>query len=182
VNFVGRSSQNLFLTYCLFLLSQYGWWYARDGNETSLGIAADLALSTFTMAGTAFAPGEPARDMLSEMSSTPFSEAAEALRIILSRKSKYFVSHEAMSALGGEFQTECSQLFNFPNLTMIWFNCRRLGIFVRSEQQSRSTVRRGPNCCCNWYMPCFCIAPPAVPCEVLSCIMFANFELPGFHA
>ena len=58
------------------------------------------------MAGTAFAPGEPAQDILREMSSSPFSEAAEALRIMLSRKPKHFVSQQALSALGGTYRID----------------------------------------------------------------------------
>lgn len=91
-------------------MAQYGSWYARDTNEVALDIGADLALSTFSMAGSAFAPGEPARDILREMSSTPFAEAAEALRIMLSRKPKHFISQQALSVLGGMYQ---SALFMF---------------------------------------------------------------------
>ncbi len=65
-----------------------------------LEVAFELSVSTVKMAGTAFSDAEPASDMLKEMDVSPFSEAAKALRIILTRSPAHFTTPGAVSLLG----------------------------------------------------------------------------------
>jgi hypothetical protein len=65
-----------------------------------LEVAFELSVSTVKMAGTAFSDTEPASDMLKEMEVSPFSEAAKALRIILTRSPANFTTPGAVLLLG----------------------------------------------------------------------------------
>ena len=66
-----------------------------------LDIAANLSLGIFETTSTAF-KGDPfAQDIIESMSISPFTEAAIAIRCVLSRSPKHFTSPKALAALAG---------------------------------------------------------------------------------
>jgi hypothetical protein len=58
------------------------------------------------MSGTAFSDKEPASEMLKEMAISPFSEAAKAVRILLTRSPNHFTAAHTISSLGRKFETQ----------------------------------------------------------------------------
>jgi len=68
-------------------------------------VAFELSVSTINMSGTAFSDQEPASEMLKEMAITPFSEAAKATRILLTRSPVHFTSQHKLSLLGSAWET-----------------------------------------------------------------------------
>lgn len=80
--------------------NKYGSWYTTEASPKLLEVAFELSVSTVKMAGTAFSDAEPASDMLKEMQVSPFSDAAKALRIILTRAPVHFTTPGAVALLG----------------------------------------------------------------------------------
>uniref|UniRef100_A0A7S1VM81 Uncharacterized protein n=1 Tax=Grammatophora oceanica TaxID=210454 RepID=A0A7S1VM81_9STRA len=85
-------------------IGKFGPWFAGRYVDGVLDIAAELSLSTFSIAESAFSEEEPARLILQEMPVSPFSEAANAMRILLTRQPSHFISQQAMAALGGGWE------------------------------------------------------------------------------
>lgn len=90
---------------CSSHLPQYGSWYTSHAATQALDVAFELSVSTINMSGTAFSDTEPASEMLKEMAISPFSEAAKAMRIILTRSPGHFTALHAISSLGCKFKT-----------------------------------------------------------------------------
>jgi len=81
---------------------QYSSWYAATPD--SLNVAADLALSTFSLCGSEFAVSPECLEMRREANISPFSEAAKALKALLTKNPRHFVSAQAISALGAGWE------------------------------------------------------------------------------
>lgn len=75
-------------------------WYAVNGNETALEVAAELCLSA--MAASLVLTEHAAQKLMQEMSVSPFSEAALALHFLLTQTPSHFVSEQAIKALGSK--------------------------------------------------------------------------------
>ena len=101
------------------LCNKYGSWYTTEASTNMLEVAFELSVSTVKMAGTAFSDAEPASDMLKEMEISPFSEAAKALRIILTRSPAHFTTPGAVSLLG----CKCCISFNLSSRPLFFTIC-----------------------------------------------------------
>jgi len=86
-------------------LGMYGSWYTMVASPQALDVAFELSVSTINMSGTAFSDQEPASEMLKEMAVTPFSEAAKATRILLTRSPLHFTSQHKITLLGSAWET-----------------------------------------------------------------------------
>ena len=92
-----------------FDLDQYAQWLSKSPTIGVLDAAAALSLSSFNQAISTF---DGASDLLSEFSTSPFTEASCALRNLLSRAPKRFATHEALATLESEYIL----LFMFINI------------------------------------------------------------------
>jgi len=81
---------------------QYAQWLSKTPSPGSLDNAAKLALESFNLAssGDGYARDPAAAEMVTEMSVSPITEAATALRNILTRSPGRFATPQALSALG----------------------------------------------------------------------------------
>lgn len=86
-------------------IGMYGSWYTSFASPQALNVAFELSVSTINMSGTAFSDEEPASEMLKEMAVTPFSEAAKATRILLTRSPNSFATQNAISLLASAWET-----------------------------------------------------------------------------
>jgi len=75
---------------------------AGGSDGGSLDVASDLALSTFNLCATNFHNGGLAMNLRQEGDISPLTEAAKALQGLLSHSPRYFVSNQAIAALGGK--------------------------------------------------------------------------------
>jgi hypothetical protein len=67
-----------------------------------LDVAADLALSTFSLCASDFPYEDAAMEMKREGNVSPYSDAAKALRVLLMGAPTHFLSNQAISVLGGK--------------------------------------------------------------------------------
>lgn len=86
----------------------------------ALDIAAELCLSA--MAASLVLTEEAAQTLMQEMSVSPFSEAALALHLLLTKNPAHFLRQQAMTALGSKFCRLCSvicvsEIMHCANLT-----------------------------------------------------------------
>jgi hypothetical protein len=91
---------------------QYGSWFTSQPSTRALEVAFELSLSTIKMSETAFSDDEPASDILKEMECSPFSEAAKAVRIILTRSPGNFTGSQAIATLGCKFFCRSEAIVN----------------------------------------------------------------------
>lgn len=71
-----------------------------------MDVAADLALSIFSLSGTDFSEQPATVEMKMEGNVSPFGEAANALQALLCHAPDHFVSNQAIAALGGMLPLE----------------------------------------------------------------------------
>lgn len=111
---VCATSNPLTLTQMCRFLGKYANWYSKSPTNGLLDTAADLALSSFSQASSAFHDDAIARVMVKEMTISPFAEAATALRNILCRSPAHFATPRALVVLGGgwesSYNTTCEDI------------------------------------------------------------------------
>jgi hypothetical protein len=69
-----------------------------------MNIAADLTLSTFSLCATEFAISPECVEMRREGNISPFAEASKALKALLMKNPRHFVSGQAIAALGAGWE------------------------------------------------------------------------------
>ena len=87
-------------------------------------VATELSLSTIQMAETAFPAGEPANEILREMSVSPFTEAAKALHALIILDTTSMRSPQSITVLGGKFSDLFERKMKF---SLIYLPLQELG-------------------------------------------------------
>lgn len=83
-------------------LLQYAKVLVLIQSNQILELATDLALSTFNLCASSFPNEASSVAMRREAEVSPYSEAAMALKELLSLSPQTFVSNQALAAIGGE--------------------------------------------------------------------------------
>ena len=103
----------------IVVVSQYAKWISKTSASDLLNCAANIALRSFDQAVIVCTSNS---DLLEEMSISPITDSASALRNLLSRSPDRFTSSEALLTL------ESKLSFNFS----YYFYLKRTSIAVRN--------------------------------------------------
>ena len=126
---------------------QYSTWLATLDDSSMLDLAANMSLGIFETASTAFKGDVFAQDIIESMAKSPFTEAAIAIRCILSRSPNHFTSPKALAALAGNVESTL-MLFRLPqpNIFFLLLGGWDISYTLSSNEETITIEDRGSLC------------------------------------
>eukprot|EP00536_Pseudo-nitzschia_multiseries_P000220 jgi/Psemu1/321499/estExt_fgenesh1_pg.C_30069 len=106
---------------CRFL-RKYVKWFGSNQHQGVLDIAADLTLFILSQCATTFPDTALSKTIRKETGVTPYSEAAETLRCLLSDNATHFLPNKAIAALGELSKQAIALLESYAKLTISFRN------------------------------------------------------------